>query len=85
MEPGAKGNQRIQIDLDTHKIAEDVEKAGKTVGTAVQGATKGEQPKSQPADFVGPPLPPDMPQPPRVTIAAPPTPGQFTLPTPRRN
>jgi hypothetical protein len=84
LEPGANGNQRIQIDLDTHKIAEDVEKAGKTVGSAVQGATKAEQPSAQPADFVGPPLPPDMP-PRGATTAAPPPPGQFTLPTPRRN
>ncbi len=85
LEPGANGNQRIQIDLDTHKIADDVEKAGKTVGSAVQGAAgKGEQPKVQPAEFVGPPLPPDMSPRGAAAGTAPPS-GQFTLPTQRRN
>ena len=37
LEPSANGKQRIQLDVDTDKMTDDVGKFGKTVGSAVQG------------------------------------------------
>ena len=81
LEPSANGKQRIQLDVDTDKLTDDVGKFGKTIGSAVQG-TKDDPSKAKPSEFVGPPLPPDMPTP-RAPIVIPPTPGQFSLPTRR--
>jgi hypothetical protein len=82
LEPSVNGKQRIQLDVDTDKLTGDVERFGKTIGSAVQRA-KDDSSNGQPGEFVGPPLPPDMPTP-RATTVAPLTPGQFSLPT-RRN
>lgn len=81
LEPSANGKQRIQLDVDTDKILDDTKRAGAKVGTVLQGVQNGDPSKTQPAEFVGPPLPPDMPA--RATTNTPPTPGQFTLPTRR--
>ena len=80
LEPSANGKQRIQLDVDTDKLTDDVGKFGKTLGSAVQG-TKDES-NGKPSEFVGPPLPPDMPTY-RVPTVTPTAPGQFTLPTRR--
>jgi hypothetical protein len=66
--------------VDTDKILDDTKRAGAKVGTVLQG-TQGDPPKSLPAEFVGPPPPPDMPT---RGATIPPTPGQFSLPTTRR-
>jgi hypothetical protein len=81
LEPGANGKQRIQLDVDTPKIAADAEQFGKTVGAAVKGV-KGE-PQQQSADFVGPPLPPDMPTRNTTNPTPPTSPGLLTPPTSR--
>jgi hypothetical protein len=58
LQPGANGKQRIQLDVDTHKIAEDAKKLGETVGKTVEAVReKADQPKTGPAEFVGPPVP----------------------------
>ena len=80
LESAAGGKQRLQLDVDTDKLTDDVEQFGKTIGSAVQRA-KDDPSKSQPADFVGPPLPPDMPN--RRTTGTPPTTGRLTRPTQR--
>ncbi|HET6575151.1 MAG TPA: hypothetical protein VFG68_16205 [Fimbriiglobus sp.] len=72
--PSAGGKQRLQLDVDTGKLTDDVERFGKSIGSAVQRA-KDDPAKAQPADFVGPPLPPDMKD--RHTT------GRPTLPTQR--
>ncbi|HVK15735.1 MAG TPA: hypothetical protein VM533_02230 [Fimbriiglobus sp.] len=83
LEPSVNGKQRIQFDVDTGKLTDDVGKFGEKVGTVIQGVRNGDPSKAQPAEFVGPPMPPDMPT--RGAVAYPqPTPGQFTIPTTRR-
>jgi hypothetical protein len=75
LEAGRDGKQRIQLDVDTHKITDDVKKVGQTVGKTVQEVReKSDQPK--PAEFVGPPLPPQF-----TTPTTPTTPGQLTVPS----
>ena len=81
LEPSASGKQRIQLDVDTDKILDDTKRAGAKVGTVLQGIQNGDPSKAQPGEFVGPPLPPDMPT---RGATVPPTPGQFSLPTTRR-
>jgi hypothetical protein len=81
LEPSVNGKQRIQFDVDTGKMTGDVEQFGKTIGSAVQRA-KDDSSKGQSGEFVGPPLPPDMPTQ-RATTVVPPTPGQFSSPTRR--
>jgi hypothetical protein len=79
--PSAGGKQRLQLDVDTDKIVNDTKRAGAKVGTVLQGLQADDPAKTQPADFVGPPLPPDMQD--RRTTGTPPTPGRLTLPTQR--
>jgi hypothetical protein len=69
LQAGSDGKQRIQLDVDTHKITDDVKKVGQTVGKTVQ-EVKEKSDEAKPAEFVGPPLPPH---------AA--TPGQASLPS----
>ena len=73
--PGTNGKQRIEVDVDTKKIAEDARKAAETVSKTVGEPAPG----SKAAELVGPPLPPDMPK--KVTVNSIPGP----LPTPPRN
>lgn len=82
LEPSANGKQRLQLDVDTDKIVHDTKRAGAKVGTVLQGMQTDDPSKSQPVEFVGPPLPPDL-SARRAAGAATPTPGRFSLPTQR--
>lgn len=62
--PGSEGRQRIQVDLDTHKIAEDAQRAKEKVGkvlaadpNAATAPTAATPPTQAGNDLVGPPTP----------------------------
>src|SRR5690242_6721287 len=61
-QPGSDGKQRIQLDVDTHKIADDAKAAAENVGKTVDSVReKADQPKPAATELVGPPPPPDLP------------------------
>jgi hypothetical protein len=78
IEPSANGQQRIQLDVNTDKILSDTKTAGERVGHVIQGIQTGDPSKAQAPEFVGPPLPPDMP-----TRGTPPGYGSYSAPTRR--
>lgn len=78
LSPGAEGKQRLQVDVDTKKIADDAKKVGQAANNVIQSATKDDTKGATPApmaDFVGPPVPDDLPT--RQPKTTSPTPLQF--------
>lgn len=61
LSPGTEGKQRLQVDVDTKKITDDAKKVGQAANNVIQSATKDEQKGAPLADFVGPPVPDDLP------------------------
>lgn len=57
MTAGTNGKQHISVEVDTNKITNDAKKFGTAVQNFRNDATKG----AEPQEFVGPPVPPDMP------------------------
>jgi len=60
LSPGAEGKQRLQVDVDTKRIADDAKKVGQAANNVIQSATKDDQKGAPLADFVGPPEPENL-------------------------
>lgn len=70
-EPGESGHRKIEVDVNTQKVAEDLKKGRETVGTIVNNTVPEKKVEGQTASFSFdpdvklPPLPP-LPAPPMV-------------------